>query len=71
MRGVANPFLVLPFLGAIYIYMMVRAGGFWLPNGRIIAKATNPRAYWGLIALSVGALLALIGLAVFDATHGH
>ena len=62
MRGIANPIFVLPVLGAIYIYSMVRAGGGWLPNGRIVAKATNPRGYWILISLSVCAVATAVGL---------
>ena len=62
MRGIANPLLVLPVLGVIYIYVMIQLGGVWLPNGWVIAKATRPRAYWSLIALCAGAVVALIGL---------
>jgi len=62
MRGIANPLLVLPVLGAIYIYVMIQLGGVWLPNGWVIAKATHPRAYWTLIALCVGVVAALVGL---------
>jgi len=65
MRGTANPIFVIPVLGVIYIYSMVRAGGFWLPNGRIVVRSTNPRIYWTLIALSVCALLAIVGLLAF------
>jgi hypothetical protein len=66
MRGVANPIFVLPIIAALYIYVMVRSGGVWLPNGRVIAKATNPRSYWALIGLSVAALAAGVGFAVFE-----
>jgi hypothetical protein len=67
MRGVANPIFALPIIAAVYIYIMVRSGGVWLPNGRVIAKATSPRSYWTLIGLSVGVLVAVVGFVAFEA----
>ncbi len=76
MRGIANPIFIIPIAGGLYLYVLLRMGGFWLPGGRVITLASHPRGYWLLMGLTLCVLAAITGYAVWQAlpattVHGH
>jgi hypothetical protein len=70
MRGAPDPsfiIFIIPFIGGLYLHVLLRMGRFWLPGGQVITRATHPRGYWLLMGLTLCALAAITGYAAWKA----